>query len=100
MTVDEGETGAEVGPLGSMIGAQDSAPNSSYQIVSKEKVRLFVAESRGESEMDLDFPMKKESQEVLQAQAQKEAQRSQIHESPWRKHVGVCQEGVYFPPVL
>jgi len=65
-----------------------------------------AAKGRGKStvpmseddEMDLNFPTDAGSQELPQTPGPLGAQESQgMEPSPWRRHVGVCEEGVYFP---
>lgn len=64
----------------------------------KRKYTVPVSE---DDEIDLDFLTGAGSQELPQTPGPLGAQKSQgIEPSPWRRHVGVCEEGVYFPPVF
>ncbi|KAF8425920.1 HORMA domain-containing protein [Tirmania nivea] len=72
--------------------------NSNSAAKGRGKSTISVPE---DDEMDLDFPAGAESQELPQTPGHLRAQKSQRMEpSPWRRHVGICEEGVYFPSVF
>lgn len=95
MTIDANETRDEDMPVidTPRVGMSSSGPDIKS---AKRHGKLSVTESETADEMDLDSFVTKGSQILLQGPVQPIGSQS----SPWRKHVGVCEEGVQFPSVF
>ncbi|KAF8473342.1 HORMA domain-containing protein [Kalaharituber pfeilii] len=73
---------------------------SSFRHLGKAKATVHVAESQKVAHMDIDFDEPGSSRKTVQQASNVEARGNRIEASPWRKHVGVCEEGVLFPAVF
>lgn len=97
--MDEEETQDEDMPKSATEG--EISASKYFSAPDKGKFKLHIPESEDENGMDLDVPASYDSRRVPQTPILNKPIRAQESEpSPWRKNVGVCEEGVYFPTVF